>query len=151
MKDAAVIPDGLQTLAEEACIAMGLRGTLPGHTDVVLILPLEPDLGVVVLVDQLQEPAQQMLALCLRHAIDMFHVGANGEDGLPASDRVCTNDWVDCLELGTHIQGTAARLLVQLEAASCRRIVEPGLCECCGQGLEELLVGSRDSVVDLVA
>jgi len=105
----------------------------------------------VVLVDELQEPAQQMLALCLRHAIDVFHVGADWEDGLPASDRVRTNNWMDRLELRADVEGTAARLLVELEAASCRSIVEAGLCECCSQSLEELLVGLGYAIVDLVA
>ena len=71
----------------------------PERTNVVLILPLEPDLSVMVLVDQFQEPAQQMLALRFRYAVDVFDMGTNWVYGLPASDRVRTNDWVDCLEL----------------------------------------------------
>lgn len=105
----------------------------------------------MVLVDQLQEPAQQVLALRISHTIDVFDVSAHRVNGSPASDRICPHNWMDCLELGADIEGTPTRLFVQLEASSCCGVVETRLCECGSQGLEELLVGLGDAVVDLVA
>lgn len=63
----------------------------------MLVLPLEPDLQVMVLVDKVQEPVEQLCALLLSQAIDVLDVTANREDALPASDRVGADDWVDGL------------------------------------------------------
>ena len=81
-------------------------------TNVIRALPLEPDLQVVVLVDQIQEPAKQLGALLLGHAVDVLDVAAHRENGLPAGYRVGADDRVDGLELGANVLGGAAGLVV---------------------------------------
>lgn len=53
------------------------------HTDVILVLPLEADLQIMILVDQVKEPLQEMITLLLSDTVDMTHVTSDGEDALP--------------------------------------------------------------------
>jgi hypothetical protein len=126
-------------------------GTVVPDGNIVGILPLQPDLQIMVLVHQLQEPVQQLLALLLRHAVDVLHMPAHGEDALPPGHGVCAHDGVDGLELGADVFDGAARLVIELEAGFLGDALEAGLVEGDGEGLEELLVGLADAVVELVA
>jgi len=105
----------------------------------------------VVLVDEIQEPAQQLRALLLGHAVDVLDVATNGEDALPASDRVCTDDGMNRLELRADILGCTTGLVVQLEASLLGNPPETRLLKSHGKTLEELLVRLADTIVDLVA
>lgn len=105
----------------------------------------------MVLVDNIQEPVQQVLALLLRHTIDVLHVSANREDALPSGHRVRPDNRVNGLEFFTDVLGCAARLVVQFEAAVVRDRLEERLLECHGEGFQEFLVGFADAVVDFVA
>lgn len=51
----------------------------------------------------------------------------------------------------SNVQRRSARLGVQLESVPLRSTVEARLSICCGKSLEELLVRSRETVVELVS
>jgi hypothetical protein len=120
-------------------------------TDVVRGLPLESNLQIVVLVDQVYEPIKQVLALFGCEAVDMLHMSAHGEDTLPAGDRVGANDGVNSLELNPNILRSAAGFLIELKTSSLRGLVEAWLGKCSCEGLQELLVRLADPVIDLIS
>jgi hypothetical protein len=105
----------------------------------------------VVLVNEIQEPGKELGALFLRQAVDVLDVSADREDALPAGDRVGANDGMDSLELGADVLCCAARLVVQLEPSCLGHFLETWLLKRGRQGLEELLIGLADAVVDFVA
>src|SRR5271155_3145607 len=72
-------------------------------TNIIRILPLEPNLQVVILVHQFQEPLKNRFALLFGQPIDVSNVTADWEDPLPSSDRICADDWVDGFELASYI------------------------------------------------
>lgn len=121
MERAAVVPDG----------------------DVVDVLPSEPDLQVVVINAQLVEPIKHVLALFSGQAVDMANVRTDGVYRLPARHRVRADDGMDGLEDGPDVFWSAARLVVELEAASLSGGIEVRLTECAGQVVDELLVNGR--------
>jgi hypothetical protein len=105
----------------------------------------------VALVDNVEEPVEQLARLLGRDAVDVLDVAADGEDGLPPCDGVGADDGMDGLELGADVLGGAAGLVVEGEAGLFGDLVEGGLLEGDGEGLEELLVRLADAVVDLIA
>jgi hypothetical protein len=105
----------------------------------------------MVFIHQLQEPAQQLLALLIRHPVDVLHVPADGEDALPPGHGVCAHDGVNGFELRADVFDGASRLVVELEAGLFGDALEAGLLEGDGEGLEELLIGLAEAVVELVA
>lgn len=120
-------------------------------TNIVLILPLEPHLQIMVPVDEIHEPFQQVVALVLRQAVDVAREAAHGEDALPARDGVRPHDGVHGLQGGADVLGRAARRRVHLQAQVLRDFVEAAALEGGREALEELLVGRGDAVVDFVA
>lgn len=88
---------------------MGVGST---RTDIIRVLPLESNLQIVVVVHQIQEPLQQVLALFLGHAINVRHVSADGENALPPGHRVGSHNGVNGLELAADVFRSAARLVV---------------------------------------
>jgi hypothetical protein len=120
-------------------------------TNVIGVLPLESGLQVVVVIDQIQEPLEQVLALLLCDTVDVRDVSANGEDALPSRDGVGSHDWVDGLEVAADILRGATRLFIELEALAIGNVAEAGLLKGCRQSLEELLVGLADFVVDFIS
>lgn len=119
--------------------------------DIVLVPPLESRLQLVVAVDEVQVPLEQPVALLVRQPVDVLHVPAHGENALPARHGVGPHQRVDGAQVRAHVFGRAARLRVQAEAVGVGDFVEALLRKGDGQGLEELLVGGRDLVVDFVA
>lgn len=77
--------------------------------NVIGALPLEPDLQVMVLVQQIQEPLQQMVTLRRCQPVDVSGEATNREDALPAGDWVCANDWVYGLQVFAYILGSSTR------------------------------------------
>lgn len=75
----------------------------------------------------------------------------DGEDALPAGDGIRPDDRVDRPQDFPNVLRGATRLVVELEAVALRRGGETGLVEGDGQGLEELLVGLAEEVVDLIS
>lgn len=72
----------------------------------------------MVLIHQIQEPVEKLLALLLGHTVDVAHVPTDGEDALPACDGVRPDDRVDgSKDLPNVLRGTA-RLVVKLEAVT---------------------------------
>lgn len=104
----------------------------------------------MVLVHQLQEPIEDILALLLSETIDMPHVTTDGKDTLPSCDRVGPNHWMDCLKLASNILRSSSWLIVQREAAPFSHIVEGWLRESCAQCLQEALIWLADSVIELI-
>jgi hypothetical protein len=74
-----------------------------GLTKIIRVPPLEPNLQVVILVHQLQEPLKDRFALQFGQPIDVLNVAADREDTLPPSNRICADDWVDGFELASYI------------------------------------------------
>lgn len=105
----------------------------------------------MVLVDQVKEPLQKMVALFLRHTIDVPYMAPYGEDTLPPSHRVGADDWVDRLEIESDVLGRATGLTVELEPTFLGDLLEERLGKGPGEPLQELLVRLADAVVDLVA
>lgn len=61
----------------------------------------------MVLGDHAQEVIKEMRPLALGQAVDVLDVVTNGEDALPAGDRVGADDWVLGGELVAHIKRRA--------------------------------------------
>lgn len=120
-------------------------------TNIVGGLPLESNLQIMVVIDKIQEPLQQMLALFVGHAIDVRDVSAHREDALPPSDGVRSDNGVDGLELTANILRSTARLFVELETLAFGNGAKVRLLKGCGESLEELLVRLADSIVDFVS
>jgi hypothetical protein len=120
-------------------------------SQVIHVLPAVPHLQVVVLDDKLHEPAQEVRRLLIAEAVDLLHVVADGEDGLPAGDGVRADDGVDGLEKLADVLGGAAFGRVDAEAVAVGGLVEAGLGVGGCEGVEEGSEGGRDAVVDLVA
>ena len=97
----------------------------------------------MVLVDQIQEPLQKLLALLFRDPIDVFHVPANREDALPPSDRVSTHHWMDSLENAANVLRRTTLLVVEAETVLLSRLLEVWLLKGDSKGLKELLVRRR--------
>ena len=120
-------------------------------TNVIRVLPLEPDLKVVVFVDNVKEPRQERLALLLCHAVDVTDMAADREDALPPCHRVGTDDGMNGLELCPDVFRGATRLVVELEPGTLGDITEGRLLESGCQSLKESLIRLRDAVVDIIA
>lgn len=105
----------------------------------------------MVLVNQVKEPLQKMVALFLRHTIDVPHMAPYGEDTLPPSHRIGADDWVDRLEIESDVLRRATGLTVELKPTFLSDLLEVWLGKRPGQSLQELLVRLADAVVDLVA
>ena len=121
------------------------------RTDVVRRLPLQPNLKIVIPIDEIEEPGEKLLALLVRQTIDVLDVPADGEDALPSGDRVGADDRVDRFQLGSYVLGSTARLVVELEPGSLGDLGESRLLERSGQALQELLVRLADAIVDFVS
>ena len=85
------------------------------------------DLQVVVFHNQLDEPVQQRLRFQGRHVVDVLHVGADCEDGLPPCHRVGANDGMDGGELFANVGGGAPGVGVEFEVTCFGCLVELGL------------------------
>lgn len=92
-----------------------------------------------------------MVALLLRHAVNVPHMAPNWEDTLPPSHWISADDRVDCLELESDILRRATGLVVELEPALLGDLLEVRLGKGPRQPLKELLVWLADAVVDLIA
>lgn len=55
---------------------------------IIRILPSMPNLQVVVLRNQLYEPVQRGFAFFFGEPVDLLHVVADCEDGLPTGHRI---------------------------------------------------------------
>lgn len=124
-----------------------------GLTEIILIPPLEPNLQVMVLNNHLLELSQQLRGLLGRQLIDEPRERAERKDRLPAGDGVRANDGVDGPEPLPHIDGAAARPLVEMHVVG---VGGSGLEEALadkgsGQALEEALVRHREPVVQVIA
>lgn len=110
MENTAVVPDCCgKSVPDSSLKKEGQR------TEVILVLPLQAGLQVVVLVDQVEEPLQEMVALLLCHSVDVPHMPSDGEDALPPGDRVGADDRVDRLEVESDVLWCATGLAVELE------------------------------------
>lgn len=113
MESASVIPDGYSQVSKFCPKQVNRNNEL---TNIVGVLPLQPNLKRVVLSNGIIEPLEQVLALFLSDSVDVANMGADREDALPASDRVGADDGVDGLQLTADILGRTTGLLIELEA-----------------------------------
>lgn len=152
---AAVIPDGYKEVSFYSLhiIKMGKGYCIVFFlfffflTNIVLVLPVEPHLEVMVLVDQIEEPLQQVITLLLGQPDDMFGEAADWEDALPPRHRVCPYHGVNRFQVGADVLWRTASCRVELEVEPLGGFPEILPIEGSRQGLEELLVGLRDAVV----
>jgi hypothetical protein len=107
--------------------------------DIVLVLPAEPHLQIVIILQQAFEPGQKHLALLLRHTIDELAVMADREQRLPPRHGVGPDDGVYSMQLTPDILRRATHFRVELKIAALGCGNEVGTAERAGQGLEELL------------
>lgn len=78
----------------------------------------------MAIMDKVQEPLSQSVALIFSHTVDVLDMAANGEDALPSSDGIGSHNGVNSLELRANVFGGTTRLGVQLKATSCSDFVE---------------------------
>lgn len=148
MEDTPVIPDGcLRSLA----LAILCNCKWKRRTNIIRVLPSEADLQVMSVVNEIQEPLQQLLALFISETVDVLNVATDREDALPSSHGVCSHNGVNCLELSAHVLRGSTRLVIQLETGSLSNVTEAGLLKGSSQRLEEFLVGLADAVIDFIA
>lgn len=120
------------------------------RTDIIGVLPPEADLQVMSIVDKIQEPLKQLLALFVSKAVDVLNVATDREDALPSSDGVGSNNGVNGLELSAYVLRCTTRLVIQLEAGSLSNLTESRLLKSSSQRLEEFLVRLADAVIDFI-
>ena len=121
-------------------------------TNVVLVSPLEANLKVMVLCNDRVELLEQFIRLLCVQFVDEFGEGAESEYTLPTSDGVGSDNRVYGYEFFAHVQRTTTLFLVYLD------LLRIGSCgfgetfagECSCKAFEELPVGRRESVVNLV-
>lgn len=78
----------------------------------------------MAIMDKVQEPLSQSVALIFGHSVDVLDVTANREDTLPASDGVGSHNGVNSLEFSANVFGGATRLAVKLKATTSSDFVE---------------------------
>lgn len=120
-------------------------------TNIILVLPLQSDRQIVVLVNKVQEPLQEVVALCLCHSVDMLNMVADRVNTLPPGNWVCSNDRMDCPQFRADVFWRTTWLVVQLEPSLLGQQAKEILLIGNGQALEELLVGLADTVIDFIA
>lgn len=104
----------------------------------------------MAVMNEIQEPLQQLFALFISETVDVLNVATDREDALPSSHGVGSNNGVDCLELSAHVLRGSTRLVIQLEAGSLSNVTEAGLLKGSSQRLKEFLVRLADAVVDFI-
>ena len=78
-------------------------GAIVPDRNIIHILPLEPDLQIMIVADQSHEPLQQSFAFELGHVVDVSDVGADREDGLPTCHWVGAHYGMDGSKLRPDI------------------------------------------------
>lgn len=86
-------------------------------SNIVNVLPPEPDLEIMIVLKQLLEPTQEHLTLLFGDPVYKLAVLAHGVQRPPASDGVGADDWVDGSKFAAGILDSAARFLVKFEAS----------------------------------
>jgi hypothetical protein len=119
-------------------------------TKIILVVPLEADLEIMVLGDHTEELVEKMGRLVLSQAVDVLDVVADSEDGLPACNWVGADDWVLGREFIADVKWGATRFSVELELLVLGSLSEERLGIGGSKSIKELLVGRRESVVDLI-
>lgn len=119
-------------------------------TNIILILPLQPNSEIVVPIDQVQEPLQQLGALLVGDPVNVLDVPANRVHALPPGDWVGAHNWINGLELGADVLRGLTGLVIELEPSLLGDFAELWLFESCREGFKELLVRLADLVVEFV-
>jgi hypothetical protein len=109
------------------------------------------NLEIMIFRHQRDEPVKRSLALLLCELVDACHMVAEREDRLPTRDGVGADDRVDGFEYVADILGGAAWLAVELKAVFFGAGGEAGLGVGGCEGLEEALVGCRETIIEFVA
>ena len=120
-----------------------------GH--VVCILPTVANLHIVVPNDQIEKPLHQLAGLERGQIIDLLGVVSEGKDRLPTRDWVGSYHRVNGAQFLADVLGTATGCAVDLEVGLLSSNAELGLCICCSQAVEKLLIRSRKTVVELIS
>lgn len=105
----------------------------------------------MILFEQCFEPAEEEITLLLGEVVDMADVLSYSEQRLPTRHGVRANNRVDGTEDTPDILGRSARSFVDFETVASGGLVEMRLLKRAGEGFQELLDGSGDSVVEFVA
>lgn len=105
----------------------------------------------MAVVNEIQEPLQQLLALFIGETVDVLNMTANREDALPSGHGVGSDNGVNCLELSAHVLRGSTRLVIQLEAGALSNVTKAGLLKGSSQRLKEFLVRLADAVIDFIA
>lgn len=80
----------------------GSRGSL---TNIVNILPPEPDLQIGILCDHAGDFLDEVVALLHRDVVYLLEMGADGEDALPAGGGICAYGRMDGCHVGADVKG----------------------------------------------
>lgn len=94
------------------------------HTNVVRVLPAESHLQIMAIMNKIQEPLSQSVALIFGYSVDVLDMASNGEDTLPSCDGVGSHDGVNGLEFSANVFGGTTRLAVQLKTTTCGDFVK---------------------------
>ena len=117
---------------------------------VIRIIPSKPDLQIMVFHNQLDEPIQQVVALCFRHFINTLSMMSDRIDAFPPGHRVGADDRMYSFQVRTHILRCAPLCAVELESILGCSLAENWLRIGGGKSFEELLVSWRNAIIDLV-
>jgi hypothetical protein len=83
-----------------------------------------PDLQIVIINNEPDEPVKQCLALPFCEPVDVLHVMPDGENRLPAGDGIGTNNGVHGDEFFADVFGGPAGFGVDFESVSLGSFVE---------------------------
>lgn len=120
------------------------------NREIVRILPPMPDLQIMVLDNQLNEPVQGPLALFLGQSIDLLDVVSYSKYRFPASDWVGANHGMDSLQVCADVLGSTAGFGVELKTVLFGAETEAGLCVGGCEAFEELLVWLGETIVKFI-
>lgn len=94
----------------------------------------------MVLLQNILEPRDNMLALLARQTVDMLYGPTDSEDALPACHRIGTDDRVNGPEVIADIVWRASGRIIELESCPVGYHLETTLLKSDCQCLEEFLV-----------
>jgi hypothetical protein len=118
-------------------------------TDIIWVTPSESHLQVVILTDHRIEFLQQIVGLVFGQAVDLLSEGSKCENALRSSHRVGPDNRMHCTQRCAHVLWRSARTFEYLHFVweGFGRGGKSLALEGSGQGLEEVLIGRRELII----
>src|SRR5271156_4566488 len=107
-----------------------ISGTVIPNRNIMLI-PLESNLDIVIMRQQIQKVVQQQITLMFCNIIDVTYMMSHCKHTLPSSHWIGAHNRMHCLENFTNVLGSSARGGVEFETVVVSGLEETGLSISC--------------------